>query len=354
MLLDPREHELAQDLADAGDRARSADPDARPNPNFAAALREELLASGKPAPRFGWARTVRRLVPVVAGLVLLVAGIAAGRNLYLAVGDHATPTPHPTATPKPTPHPTATATADSSASVSPSPSPTPEPSGDPAPVPVPVPTPVPTPVLGSLSLVATGCPGGVVLDWSMYGGTAAFNHYTTLRNLTADIPLAYPPQGGAVDPGGTYTTVLAKSSAVDIGADPGVTSYYRAMAFDAANNVIAASSVASAVAQSVGSLGALAVAAGDPGMTQLTWSIFGGPGGCFTWYKLVYSETNPDPSYLGGDSYLAAVGNQAVGSYVSAALVSGHTYYLRVQVIRATDLGAFIVAQTDVATYLVP
>ena len=36
------------------------------------------------------------------------------------------------------------------------------------------------------------------------------------------------------------------------------------------------------------------------------------------------------------------------------ALVPGHTYYLRVQVIRATDLGGFLVAQTDVATYTVP
>ena len=60
---------------------------------------------------------------------------------------------------------------------------------------------------------------------------------------------------------------------------------------------------------------------------------------CFTWYKLVYSESNPSPSYLDGDPYLAAISSQATGSYVASAaeLVSGTTYYLRVQAIRATD-----------------
>jgi hypothetical protein len=39
---------------------------------------------------------------------------------------------------------------------------------------------------------------------------------------------------------------------------------------------------------------------------------------------------------------------------VSADLVSGQTYTLRLQVIRATDTGAFLVAETDVASYTVP
>jgi hypothetical protein len=71
--------------------------------------------------------------------------------------------------------------------------------------------------------------------------------------------------------------------------------------------------------------------------------------------ELVYSTDNPEPSYLGGDPYLAALGDPGINQYVAGpeALPSGD-YYLRVQVIRATDLGRFLVAQTDVATYTVP
>jgi hypothetical protein len=34
--------------------------------------------------------------------------------------------------------------------------------------------------------------------------------------------------------------------------------------------------------------------------------------------------------------------------------VPGTTYYLRVQVLRFTDLGAFLVSETNVVTYPVP
>jgi hypothetical protein len=88
----------------------------------------------------------------------------------------------------------------------------------------------------------------------------------------------------------------------------------------------------------------------------MLWTAYAGPGACFTYYKVVYSETNPSPSYLGGDPYLAAIGDPATDRYVAGpeALIPDHTYYLRVQVIRATDLGGFLVAQTDVTLYTVP
>jgi hypothetical protein len=206
-----------------------------------------------------------------------------------------------------------------------------------------------------LSLAATGCPGGVVLDWSKYDGGGAFTHYVTLRNTSASIPKAYPPQGGAQDPGGTWSNDPYTTSADDPSVPAGVTYYYRTMAFTAANEVIGASPIVSGVAAPVGSLAPLSVGP-VAGGTQLDWTAFAGSGACFTWYKLVYSETNPSPSYLGGDSYLAALSDPATSSYVAgpAQLVSGHTYYLRVQVIRATDLGRFLVAETDVVNYLVP
>jgi len=196
----------------------------------------------------------------------------------------------------------------------------------------------------------------VVIQWSKYQG-ADFNHYTTLRNTTNNIPLAYPPQGGAVDFGGTYTTDFTKLSAVDATGTPFTTYYYRAMAFDLNDQVIGASAVGSAQAKPAADLDPLTVAP-DAGGTLFSWNPYIGPPGCFTYYKLVASPTNPNPSYLNGDPYLWAGSTQTDGSVVvppgHPQFVSGQTYYIRIQVIRTTDLGAFVAAQTDVTTYLVP
>jgi hypothetical protein len=203
-----------------------------------------------------------------------------------------------------------------------------------------------------MSLSLKPCDGGVVIGWSKYAG-ADFNHYTTLRNTSASIPMAYPPQGGAVDFGGTYTTDRFALSAVDATGSPFTTSFYRAMAFNAGDGVVGASAVGSAQALPMASLGTLGVGP-DPGGALFTWTPYGGNGACFTYYKLAYSTTNPNPSYLGGDPYLWAGSTQGQGSVVAAGLASGQTYYLRMQVIRTTALGAFVAAQSDVATYTVP
>jgi hypothetical protein len=302
---------------------------------------------------------VPRMVPVAVATVLLLAGVVAARELYVAIGNRPEATPTPSvelvAPTESAGEPSFVAVASASASVEATLEPTVAPTAKPTAKPTAQPTAAPTPGLVAMDLSATGCDGGVVLAWSQYEGDY-FNHYTTLRNTTSTIPKAYPPQGGAVDPGGTYTTHVGKTSAVDTSAAPGTTYYYRAMAFDADDGVIGASAVVSAVAAPVGSLGALGVTPDLVDGTDLAWTQFGGDEGCFTWYKLVYSETNPTPSYLDGDPYLAALSDPSIGSYVASSgeLLSGHTYYLRVQVIRATDLGLFLVAQTDVVTYLVP
>jgi hypothetical protein len=369
------DRDLDRLLSAAGARARSASS-AAPDREFAADLRDRLLAElpdGSPQPRTGWALgslfRLPRLLPLALASVLVVAGVVAARDLYVAIGDHPTPTPEPSleATPAPTvvdptapvvdpTAPVVTAPPTTDPTVAPTPKPTPKPTAKPTPEPTPKPTPAPTPVpLAMLSLATTGCPGGVVLDWSAYEAGGAFDHYLTLRNTSESIPKAYPPQGGAVDPGGTYTTDPFKTSAVDAELSAGVTYYYRTMAFNADDGVIGASPVVSAVASPVGSLGSLSVGAVAEG-TKMAWTAYAGSEACFTYYKVVYSEENPSPSYLGGDPYLAALGDPSTSQYVagSEALVSGHTYYLRVQVIRATDLGGFLVAQTDVATYTVP
>ena len=90
------------------------------------------------------------------------------------------------------------------------------------------------------------------------------------------------------------------------------------------------------------------------GGTAFSWSPFSGNGACFTWYKLVASTTNPNPSYVGGDGYIWYTGNQDETSTVVPDLVSGTTYYLRVEAVKSTALGLFVAGQTDVATYTVP
>jgi len=362
---EPYERELANRLARAGDRARiDRDHAAVPDRVFAADLRERLLSQLPDRahhPRVGWALPqlfrMPRLVPVGVAAVLLLAGVVAARDLYVSLGDRSRPTPMPsvseeasaTSAPSVAPfslEPVVVPSASAPASVSVAP--TAEPTVRPTPRPTLKPTPVPTPALAQLELSAAGCPGGIVLSWSQYEGGAPFNHYTTLRNTTESIPKAYPPQGGAVDPGSTYTTNVEKTSAVDTGVSAGVTYYYRTMAFKTGDGVIGASAITSGVASPVGSLGGLDVTAVAEG-TQLAWTTFEGEG-CFTWYKLVYSET----SFLGGDSYLAAISDPSVGTFTTGDLVSGHTYYMRVQVIKATALGAFFAAETTVATYSVP
>jgi hypothetical protein len=387
--------DLEGDLAAAGDRARSADFSSRPDRGFSEDLRDRLLSQlpdrgaaesdgdrdrdhGRDhdrdhGPRVGWSLgqlfRVPRFVPALVATSLVFAAAVGARELYVAVGNGGTPTPVPSVSAEPSSEPSVreslepvvlptfkpipTLEPTPSATAVPTPAPTVKPT--PKPTPKPDPTPVPTPVLGSLTLWPTTCNGGVLLNWSMYEGAGAFNHYTTLRSTSAEIPAAYPPSGGAVDPGTTYTGYAEKTSAYDIGVDPGATYYYRTMAFNADDGVIAASSVASAMGKPVKGLGGLGVEAVAEG-TKLTWTPYGGPGECFTYYKLVYSKTKAFPDYLEKDPYLAAISDQAAGTFTASPtpLVSGTKYYLRVQALRSTHAGSFLVAQTDVATYTVP
>ena len=206
--------------------------------------------------------------------------------------------------------------------------------------------------MGTLSLSLKSCDGGVVLSWSKYTG-GGFNHYTALRNSVADVPLAYPPEGGAIDFGTTYTTDPFKTESYDASAAAGSTAWYRAMAFDADDGVIGASDVSSVVAKEVMGLGALFVVDGGAGATDFAWSPYAGPAACFTFYKLVYSAEDPTPSYLEGAPYIAAISEQGVSAY-SASGLEPRTYWFRLQAIRATAFGKFIVAETDVTQFMIP
>ena len=362
---------LEQQLRDSGRQARVSAGGGRPDPLFAAELRERLVArletQRAPMWPFGLGQRLARVVPVSVAALLFAVAVVGATQLNLGAPDSSEPPTAATHKPDPTDGPPATWFPESSDDadhivpvVTPpptaAPTPTPAPPTPPPAPPPPPPAPTPTPPgPATLALSLKSCDGGVVIQWSKYTG-AGFNHYTTLRNTTNNIPLAYPPQGGAVDFGGTYTTDFTKLSAVDATGTPFTTYYYRAMAFDVNDQVIGASAVGSAQAKPMASLDPFSV--GPNGAdTQFSWTPYAGPAGCFTYYKLVASTWNTDPSYLNGDPYIWVGSTQSDGVVVLPTgpdWVSGQTYYTRIQVIRATALGAFVAAQSAVTTYLVP
>jgi hypothetical protein len=118
--------------------------------------------------------------------------------------------------------------------------------------------------------------------------------------------------------------------------------------------VIAASGVGSAASAPVGGMGTLNVNPHGPGGTRFKWTAFSGSEACFTYYKLAYTTDGSPPSYLGGDPYLTAISDQGAASYVTSDLESGVTYTFRLQAIRVTDTGSFLVAETSTATYTAP
>jgi hypothetical protein len=376
--------QLEADLAAAGAIARFG-PGQAPSATFASGLRSQLLtdfayATAEPMPvrRGLHLRRSRfsRFAPVFAAVLALALATVAAAAAFRLLGPPSTPPPAPTPyvipagliggeawspSPSPTPSPRPKPTPVATPTPSPTPSPTPEPTPVPTPVPTAAPTPVPTtappsppppPAIGELSLGLTGCNGGIVIQWSPTSD-AAFSKYRTLRSTSASIPAAYPPQGGTVEVGTAKSATPAATTGFDASIAPGVTGYYRTLALDGSGAVIAASNVASAAAQSVQGLGPLVVAP-DPGGTRLSWTPFAGDASCFTYYKLVYTLDGSPPSYLEGDPYLLASGDQAQATYVAPDLGPGQTYTFRLQALRVTDTGGFLVAQTDVVSYTVP
>jgi outer membrane biosynthesis protein TonB len=376
------DEQLEQRLSAAGDRARSTRTP-QPDPAFAASLRDRLM-SAYPAPapvgepgeagerrRFGWLVLPRQLrfAPLALAAVLAFATVVGARELYVALvtapepSPSAAPTAVPTleASPRPTPvateRPTASPTTEPT--VVPTPEPTPEPTPKPTPRPTvkaaPEPTAAPTPVpIGDMSLAALSCNGGTVLQWSGFEGSS-FGAYVTLRSTSSTIPVAYPPQGGASALDTASSENAGKRTGQDASGAAGTTYAYRTLALSTDGKVLAASPVVTAKAKAVASLGTPVIGPAEAGATSVAWAPYGGPGDCFSFYKVVWSVENPEPSYLTG-SPAVGLESQAASSVVLSGeqLVPGQAYYVRVQVIRVTDTGKFVVAQSAVATYLVP
>ena len=229
------------------------------------------------------------------------------------VGPSPTPSPTPGTTPKPTPTPTA--------SPSPSPSATPR---------------------SSLGLAFTACPGGVLLNWSKFSDTG-FVAYVTLRSTTTDIPKAYPPHGNAIVVARTTNRTQTSGADDDVPADR--TYFYRTLVLGSGNVVLAASDVETVATVKQADLGPLSVVG-----RIVSWGPFNTskyPGSCFSEYLVQYyavdPDTTPDPSLIG------SIGDETVyQTNVAVPQPVGFSYpiWFRVQVVRITAGGQFVVAET--------
>jgi hypothetical protein len=203
--------------------------------------------------------------------------------------------------------------------------------------------------LETLELEATGCPGGVALDWSPTT-QPEFHHYTALRSLEDDVSPDYPPIAPAVDWGDSYATDRFVTSAVDATLIPSETSFsYRVMAYDARDRAVAASVVRRTRPSEVVDLGTLTLEAGGDGSIRLDWRLFGGLPACFSGYRVVIGPGGGTPSTL-----LTVISDQSTTELETAALRAGETYAVRVEAVRTTTLGGFVVAHTETASYAVP
>jgi len=200
-----------------------------------------------------------------------------------------------------------------------------------------------------LELEVTGCPGGVALDWSPTS-RPEFHHYTALRSLEPDVATAYPPIAPAVDWGRSYGTDRFVTSAVDASLIPSEASfYYRVMAYDVGDRPVAASVERQSRPTDVVDLGPLTVEAGDDGRSRIAWTAFAGLDACFSAYRVLIGPEGSAPS-----STLTVVSGQDQTETQTAGLHAGETYGVRVDAVRTTTLGGFVVARSETATYTPP
>lgn len=238
--------------------------------------------------------------------------------------------------------------APSPSEVTPRPEPTPTPTAPATAEPTPTATPSPTPDPSALALEVTSCNGGVVLHWSA-STHPEFHHYTALRSPQAEIEPHWPPIAPAVDWGDTYVTDRFVTTAADASIIPSDTTwFYRLMAYDVDGAVVASSPVRTGQLSPVDDLGAVEAEADDDGLTRLGWEAYDGPADCFSHYRVQYG-TGGTPSTV-----LAIVFGRDRTELLTDALHAGTTYQVRVQAVRATTLGSFVVGETQVSGYVAP
>ncbi len=252
-------------------------------------------------------------------------------------------------TESPSESPTDSPSAEPSPSDSPSDGPSPTPGLTPSPSPSAVASPSPTPTPTStaqptVGLSLTSCPGGVVMTWSKYTGTG-FARYVTLRSANLGISATYPQAGTLV---AATTTIRTRLSGADAGVSDGSTYFYRTLALDAANNVLAASPTRSALGYGQADLGFLSITG-----TLLSWLHYDNAS-CLSEYRLLYS-LNSDPTLANSTAVIVTLPTTNVSVPAATGWSSGSTIYFRVQAVRTTALGSFVVGQSsNIQSYTYP
>jgi len=199
-----------------------------------------------------------------------------------------------------------------------------------------------------MELEAISCDGGVVLDWSA-SGHPAFHHYTALRSPEREIAPDYPPIAPAVDWGDSYATDRFVTSAVDASIIPSDTRwFYRVMAYDADGAVVGASPVRGAQLGQIDDLGELELEELPGVRTRIEWQPYEGFSRCFSSYRVLFGTAGS------ANTVLTVISGQEVTQMETDALHPDTTYTLRVQAVRATTLGSFVVAESEVGSYTVP
>jgi FecR protein len=271
-------------------------------------------------------------------------GYPIGALAGVALAPNGTPVASPTPSTGPAATPSDSPESTSGASPSPTvgPTSTPRPTQQPTPTPTAIPSPSPTPTITpqpSLSLSLSSCPGGIVASWSKYTGSG-FSRYVTLRDIVPSIPAAYNASKVVA---GTSTNSIAKTSAKDSPVSNGATYFYRTLVLGSGNKVLEASDVEAGLGFAERDLGPAAVG-GSTGGVVVVWSVFDQPA-CFSEYQVLYST---DQSF--STSTAIPVTNRLQTNIAvppASQFSSGDTIWFRVQVVRQTSLGQFVVAQTS-------
>ena len=72
-------------------------------------------------------------------------------------------------------------------------------------------------------------------------------------------------------------------------------------------------------------------------------------GACFSAYRVLIGPGGSEPS-----SMMTVISSQDVTEVQTAGLHAGETYAVRVDAVRTTTLGSFVVARSETATYTPP
>jgi hypothetical protein len=144
----------------------------------------------------------------------------------------------------------------------------------------------------------------------------------------------------------SYTTDPSKTTFADTSLGNGTSAWYRALAWDADDRAIAASDDVKLTGTGVANLGPFEATPVVSGF-DATWSPYDGPGGCFTYYKVSWSSTNPNPSYLGDNEGAQPVDGK--GTAASSIALGAGTWYTRIEAILVHGGKKILVGKSNVA-----